>query len=145
MKAILKILVPTDFSPAATAAARYAVDLAAKLDARVTLMHVYWPTVIGFPDGSVFLSGPIDLANLLDASRRGLEGVKSELPRDVPIALESRQGAPAETIAEVSREFDLIVMATHGRSGVSHLILGSVAERVVRTAHCPVVTVRVRS
>ena len=142
MSDIKRILVPTDFSMPADAALTYALDLASKLGATVSLVHV-------FDDPSGIQSGeyvpmPAEMrGELLAALRRRLAEVAakrghSELNPQVLI------GPTARTIVDTARESgaDLIVIGTHGRHGMSHLLLGSVAERVVRTAACPVLTVR---
>jgi nucleotide-binding universal stress UspA family protein len=140
-----RILCPTDFSECATDAARYAVDLAARLGARVTLLHVYMAPVYALPDGSSFIPGPQTLAELESGARRGLEALRAQLARpEVEIDVDTADGPTAEMIATTAldEKYDLIVMGTHGRTGLRHLLLGSVAEKVVRTAACPVLTVR---
>jgi universal stress protein A len=142
MADIKRILVPTDFSQPADGALTYALDLARTLGATVSLVHV-------FDDESGIHSGeyvpmPAEKRNeILADLRRRLNDVvakrgHSELNPEVLI------GPIARSIVESARDSkaDLIVMGTHGRHGMAHLLLGSVAERVVRTATCPVLTVR---
>jgi nucleotide-binding universal stress UspA family protein len=143
--AIRKILVPFDFSPHSREATRWAVDLAQRHDASVTLAHVSQP--IAFPpgpDGSSILTvdalaeAPRELAAALERARAEVEaeGVRAE-----SCVLD---GSPAAEIIELARArgFDLVVMGTHGRGWIAHALLGSVAEKVVRKAPCPVLTVR---
>jgi nucleotide-binding universal stress UspA family protein len=142
MPDIKRILVPTDFSAPADAALTYALGLASQLGATVSLVHVF-DDAMGVHSGGYVpippgLQGEIvaDLRRRLAevAARRG----HSELNPQVLI------GPVARAIVDGARESqaDLIVMGTHGRHGMAHLLLGSVAERVVRTATCPVLTVR---
>lgn len=133
-----RILVPTDFSLTADAALDYARALAAKFGASLHLLHVLEDPVTSdpltptsAPEASTFQSTLLDDARLRLA-HRALPG---------PLA---QMRATTDAIAEyaATHGIDLIVMGTHGRAGVAHLLIGSVAERVVRTAPCPVLTVR---
>lgn len=141
-----KILVPTDFSTHSTEALRVAADLSKAFGAPVQVLAVYQPPVVPLvPEGALFPL-PVDVAadvsrvntRLLEDARQlteaGALGVTSAL----------RQGAPFAEIIANAREgdFDLIVMGTHGRTGLKHALLGSVAEKVVRKAPCAVLTVR---
>lgn len=145
MKPYAKILVPTDFSECATEAVRAAVDLAGRYGASITLVHVFEPLVYPFPEATGFST----ILNLADV----IEDIDELLEKNKRIAIEAGakdvtaaqlQGHPPSEIADYAKEggFDLIVMGTHGRRGLSHLMIGSVAERVVRFASCPVLTVR---
>jgi nucleotide-binding universal stress UspA family protein len=140
-----RILCPTDFSEGAAAATEQALSLAHAFGGTVTLFHVYSVPSYVFPDGSTFVAGPEvttriadDVSNALAAAARSAEGRSG-----VPVLTRSAIGAPFEEILRVAGDFDLIVMGTHGRTGLRHLVLGSVAEKVVRHASCPVLTVRV--
>lgn len=142
MADIKRILVPTDFSEPAEAALIYALGLAAKLGAKVSVVHV-------FDDQSGILVGeyvpmPAEMrSNILADLRRRLNEVVTKLGHS-ELNPEVLIGPTARSIVESARDSkaDLIVMGTNGRHGVAHLLLGSVAERVVRTAACPVLTVR---
>jgi nucleotide-binding universal stress UspA family protein len=161
------ILVPTDFSDPANHALRYAVEEARLHRATVTLLHVlsahggtdvYYVT--GGPELSAQGYDPIAggrLAGPVPAQptvvRRDLnEDAITRLHDMVPDAyrdtwnVETASGQPADTIVRIAeeRQIDLIVMGTHGRTGLQHVLLGSVAEKVVRLAPCPVLTVRYR-
>ena len=135
------IIVPTDFSRASDAALGYARMLAARFGASLHLLHVVdepgsWSEVYAaIPDIRDRLSA--------DAARR-LEAMASCLPPPVRASSAVVCGAPVPSIVKEAetRGADLIVMGTHGRRGMGHLLLGSVAERVVRLAPCPVLTVR---
>lgn len=147
MKPYRKILVPTDFSPGAEVALEHALVLRQHLGATLTLLHVYpLPIAYGPPYAyTVDLIGPIERdarAQLEKTSQRARELGAGDQP--VPIQAKLAAGAAALSITEEAKEggYDLIVLGTHGRTGLSHLFIGSVAERVVRTAHCPVLTVR---
>jgi nucleotide-binding universal stress UspA family protein len=137
------ILVPHDFSDTAEHALSFAVDLASKLGADITLVHAYEVPNYGYPDG---VAVAVDVVgNIQRAAESALEGVATRVRRSgVEVRALLRQGAPWSEIdasAEETRA-DLIVMGTHGRHGLARALLGSVAEKVVRTAPCPVLTVR---
>jgi nucleotide-binding universal stress UspA family protein len=141
MSAIRSILHPTDFSPPADAALMFALALARDQKAKLTLVHVArWPArPIGMPPES---PPPLDT----DLERRELERQLRQRPTGgfpVDHRLEYADTF-AEGIIHVAKELgcDLIVMGTHGRTGLSRLLLGSVAEEIVRRAPCPVLTVR---
>ena len=146
MPEIQRILCPTDFSPHSNEATAWAADLAGRYGASITLVHVYQPVSMILPEGFVLKSAE-DIAELLHALDQALAGARSELARVAPrVSVDSvlLQGAPFAEIVRYAREngCDLIVLGTHGRTGLRHALLGSVAEKVVRKAHCPVLTVR---
>lgn len=140
MEKVNKIFVPTDFSPCSQAAIAYAVFLAQQLNATLLLTHILTP-----------LAYPLDFALIeysefdrVEASR-GLERIaRPWQQKGVQIETHLFKGDPATEIADKAKrlECDLIVMGTHGRTGMAHLMMGSVAERVLRTASLPVLTVR---
>lgn len=139
-----RILVPIDFSADAEAATSYARLLAASLGASVTLLHVCQipQSMVGIvPGGSV--AG--DLAEGIARAEQWLAPVaaalRAELSTDVHTVVLTGH-SPSDVIIAHARGFELIVMGTHGRSGWSHLVLGSVAETVMRAAPCPVMTIR---
>jgi nucleotide-binding universal stress UspA family protein len=139
----VRILCPVDFSPCSERAARYAMDLAAQLRAEVTLLHAWELPAIAVPEGALVFGA--DVMMRVDASlTEQLDAFAAKLRRpDVSLATRVVQGMPSFEIAKVAAETkaSLIVMGTHGRTGLSHLLIGSVAERVVRTSHIPVLTV----
>lgn len=142
-----RILVPVDFSEMAGKALRYAVPLAIPFDAEVVLLHVLQPYIVS-PDPEYL---PPELAigqrELLESARQQLEKLRHD---EVGARLRSqacvRLGvAWQEIVAEaVALQVDLIILSTHGRTGLNHALMGSVAERVVRHAPCPVLVVRER-
>ena len=137
-----KILVPLDFSASSELSVRVACDLAKAHGGALILLHVHEPIMGG--DGQLLSPFPLDEAPEFDLR---LEAVKADLLREGAGAVEARcqVGPAAAEIMQLARQeaVDLIVMGTHGRTGFKHLILGSVAERVVRKAPCPVLTLRV--
>jgi nucleotide-binding universal stress UspA family protein len=132
------ILVPTDFSAASDAALRYAAQMALTFGARLYLLHVPGKTgehfEANFPIGKFESTAGERLSSFL---------TKEELERVRPEYV-VRVGTPADEIVLYAGvcDADLIIMGTHGRSGVAHALLGSVAEQVVRVAPCPVLLVR---
>lgn len=144
MPLIHRILVPTDFSDHAVRAFDYAAELAALYDAPLVLTHVYQSPLL-FVAGEPVAAIPPDMDTMnadLDAALQELvaRGRAAGVP-EVHIAITGGD-APHE-IVRVAQEqgCDLIVMGTHGRTGLKHLVLGSIAEKVVRMATCPVLTV----
>jgi universal stress protein A len=146
MITIRRILVPTDFSEHALPAVRYAAELADKFGAELILLHVVPDAVLALPDAVMPTPTPLaDLDALTDAGKQGLanliaaEKLEARHPRT-----EVRIGsASAEIVAAASDlHVDLVCIGTHGRGGLARVLLGSVAEHVVRQAPCPVLTVR---
>jgi universal stress protein A len=144
MMQIRQILAPTDFSECSKRAVACGYELAQVFGAKLVLLHVVeeLPSYIGFipPAGAVVL--------LKDLERQACLNLAEVLPKAKAAGVEvTRQvavGSPSDEIVKVAaaQKVDLIVIATHGRAGLSHLVMGSVAERVVRTAPCPVLTIR---
>ncbi len=130
-----RILVPTDFSKASSAALAHARTLAASTGAAVHLLHVLDSASL-----ATVLTDPYDYENA------GCEQLQRRLSGESPggILVVQRSEAPADEITRYARvhNIDLIVMGTHGRGRIAHLVLGSVAEKVARTAPCPVLTMR---
>jgi len=138
-----RILVPTDFSEHSLNATRVALDIAQRYNGKITLVHAYDPGDFAFPDG---YPAP---ATAREDMRREVQQHLAAAQVDAQLVdfagVETRvlEGPPASAICEHARGgFDLIVMGTHGRTGVARLLLGSVAEQVVRLAPCPVLTIR---
>ena len=146
MARITRILVPTDFSPPSEIAFNYAIDLARREGATLHVLHVIdeMSLAAAYPDG-LFFDLPGAREELVAAAGKSLADLEAVCATArVPATSRVLVGRPATAIAAEASErgSDLIVMATHGRSGFAHLMLGSIAERVLRTAHCPVLTVR---
>ena len=142
---ITHILVPTDFSPASDAALVCARDLAQRYGARMSLLHVVTdPSALGVWTPEVYVPANTETqARFVREARDRLERALSADDRNrFAVTIDARIGDVAENILETAREqkVDLIVMGTHGRHGLAHLLLGSVAERVLRDATCPVLT-----
>ncbi|HOE52928.1 MAG TPA: universal stress protein [Methanomassiliicoccales archaeon] len=136
-----KILIPTDGSEYTKAAVRMGLEIAKASEAEVTALYVVDQTsFINFPTDSTIIS----VYTLLEKEgEEALEYVKQEAERlGVKVTPRIEEGSPSRKIVELSSEHDLIVMGTLGRTGFSKLLLGSVAERVVRFAKCPVLVVR---
>jgi nucleotide-binding universal stress UspA family protein len=142
---IQKILLPTDFSEHAAAATKYAIELATKFDAELHLLHTLETHLSSTPGFAMGLALPEYIKESRTAAEKSLAELldpKWSAGRTVIRAVV--EGSPKVEIIEYARkhDIDLIVLATHGRSGLHHVIMGSVAENVVRTAPCPVLTVR---
>jgi universal stress protein A len=148
MTPVRRILVPSDFSEPSHAALDYAAELARRFDASIDVLHV-WEVPLFMPPASPPDVG-VDSTSLIEILRKNAEDA---LARFVAAANErgiavhdsfAELGPPAHTITEFARthEYDLIVIGTHGRTGLSHALIGSIAERVVRHASCPVLAVR---
>lgn len=147
MKLNLKrILCPVDFSESSDHAMRYAAALAETFGAELTLLHVVAPVIAALP-GETALPDTLqaDVDELVDACRERLEQTVGKLAANgLPVQHKILNGVPFVEIIRYARdtEMDLIVMGTHGRTGLGHLLIGSVAERVVRKSPCPVLTVK---
>jgi nucleotide-binding universal stress UspA family protein len=141
-----RILVPMDFSPPSDAALEYARNVAARYGASLHLLHVAEDPYRAFYTAEVYVPEIEGLREeiLTDTAQRLKERVRPSDVTEFHATVESVIGSPAGSIVEYAagRDIDLIVMGTHGRGGMAHLLMGSVAERVVRTAPCPVLTVR---
>jgi nucleotide-binding universal stress UspA family protein len=142
-RTITTILVPTDFSEYSRQALSYAEMIAKTFDAKIVLIHVI-DTVSYVVSESV--QWTTDVAARVQATIQPmLDGLVHDAQKRGVVA-ESRltQGVPYDQIVKAAEgaHADLVVMATHGRTGMRHVLLGSVAERVVRLAPCPVLTVR---
>ena len=142
---IRKILLPTDFSAHSRDAQAWATELARRYDASLTLVHVYQPISYALPEGYVLPSANL-LADLEVSLGRALDDAKKQLEAGSGLRVDTAlmQGVPFAEIVRFAREgsYDLIVLSTHGRTGLRHALLGSVAEKIVRKAPCPVLTVR---
>jgi len=137
------ILAPTDGSDHARRAAAHACALASAFDGEVHVLAVADVQAAAGPFSAGGIS-PEERERFERQSREWLETTEESIPEDVPCQTVLRDGSPAKTIAEYADEIDagMIAMGTHGRSGVSRYVLGSVSERVLRLADAPVFTVK---
>ena len=142
---VRRILVPIDFSAHSQRVTQYACELAARLGARVELLHVVDDPLLSralgpdlYPDGSAE-TGEQLVAN---ASTKLREAAIAARRHGAPVQFVVLQGNPARMIVKQASAYDcdVIVMGTHARTGLAHLVFGSVAERVRRSAGCPVLT-----
>jgi nucleotide-binding universal stress UspA family protein len=139
--AIRHILMAHDFGQTSEQVLSYALDLAQCLGAKLTVVHAYEVPSYGVPPGAV-VSPEMD-AEIRRLERSGLDQVAERARRPgVDTSALLRLGPPATEIVSTASDLkvDLIVMGTHGRRGLSRMFMGSVAEKVVRTAPCPVLT-----
>lgn len=140
------IVCPVDFSDTSRQALMAAIDLAARLKAEVRVMHVYQLPASALPEGVLETLSDLE-ATIEERLQEQLDRFVEEVDaQGVKVTTGLCEGVPYVEITEAADELgaDLIVIGTHGRTGLAHLLLGSVAERVVRTANMPVLTVRQR-
>jgi universal stress protein A len=144
---IHRILFPTDFSEPAAEARKYAIALADRLGAELHLLHVAVPPVIPFPDATTSWTMPAT------GLKSEVEQAEQRLAQEITSWGEARRGVSTVIIGSAvdeivkyanEHQIDLIVVGTHGLTGITHLLIGSVAEKLVRVATCPVLTVHPR-
>jgi nucleotide-binding universal stress UspA family protein len=146
--AVRTILVPVDFSECSVVGVRYAASLAGRLHATLRLFHVTYPFVdyVFVDRAGVRLSGLVEAVE--EAAHQQMAELKQvDFLRDLSVQTEIRPGHAVDQICGAAEqpEVDLVVTATHGRTGFKHAVIGSVAEHVVRYAKCPVIVVPNRS
>ncbi len=137
------ILVPFDFSACAGRAFDQALELAGRYGGRLTLLHAFQLNEQVYPYSAILTHERVEDAR--EAATRALAEWRDRADAGgVEVDVRVAPGMPSETIVAVAQEIaaDLIVMGTHGRTGLGHVMLGSVAERTLRAAPCPVLTVR---
>jgi len=142
---IQRILLPADFSSHSASATKYACELATKFEAELHLLHVLEMHPVTTPDFGMGL----DLPRYVEESKSKAEKALDDLldpnwSNDRQMRKAIVEGSPVKEIVRYARtqNVDLIVISTHGRTGLAHILMGSVAENIVRTAPCPVLTVR---
>ena len=138
------ILVPTDLSVHAEDALEYACELAQKLDATIHLVNVIGIPALGVPELGVAVTSTM-IDSMVSENQQALDALVARCRPGVSIGqVLMKTGDARDMIDEAAKEVsaDLIVMGTHGRRGVSRALLGSIAESVVRSAPCPVLTIR---
>lgn len=138
-----RVLVPTDFSAESLKAVHFATEFAKRFGASIRLLHVVEPpSVIQESVIAAALLSSKELAR--DAQTRLQAWARDEIDEMVPVQTEARVGKPYVEIAAAAKvsDTDLIIIATHGHTGLKHVLLGSTAERVVQHSPCPVLVVR---
>ncbi len=135
-----RILVPVDFSECAQTALRYALGLSSQFEAEVTLIHVVEQIV--YPGDWMY--PPLAMSDFATEKRDQVLQKMASLVNDSNVKHVVRVGRAWQEVVEFAKESqaDLIVLATHGYTGLKHVLLGSVAEKILRHAPCPVLTVR---
>ena len=140
------ILVPTDYSDSSKHALHYAIGFSKKFGSRLRLLHVIQDLPVLSSSTYEGLDLPLYQERLREDAKRQMEQLVRETPdlHDARIHETLRSGVPYLEIIEEARECkaDLIITATHGRSGLTHFLMGSVAEKIVRNSPCPVLTVK---
>lgn len=137
------ILVPTDFGDASEAALDQALELAKALKADVVLLHCFEIPLVGFPDGAMVVTAELTDRIVQGAQSALDEAVQARKGSGVSLRPLLKQGDPWRTALAVAEEVGagLIVMGTHGRRGLPRALIGSVAEKLVRTSPVPVMSV----
>jgi nucleotide-binding universal stress UspA family protein len=139
-----RILSPIDFSKTSTHAFDYAVALAERLGAELQVVHVYQVPVYMMPEGVYEMPPDFGEEYLAKLEEQLKSFIQTRVSGKIPVSTRILEGVPYVEIVQYAKDVaaDLIVIGTHGRAGLSHLLMGSVAERVVRTSDIPVVTIR---
>ncbi len=139
-----KILFCTDFSENSEPAAETALDYAKVFEAELIIAHIINPRLLRYPSLEDIPLGEVDVKAVEQQLTQSLEVMAEKCRKTVPnVKTNLREGVPADEIVKLADKEDvhLIIMGTHGWTGLSHLLVGSTAENVVRTAHRPVLTV----
>ena len=143
MLTIQRILVATDFTETSDRALDFAIELAGKFEATITVVHAYQIPAMGFADGG-YIAGAEVAAQLAIAGQNRLDAViDNRKASGIPMQGILRDGVPWEEVNAVAKEVNanLIVIGTHGRRGLARALLGSVAENVIRTSSTPVLVI----
>jgi len=143
---LAKLLVPTDFSEDSEQAARYAVELAKRFQAEIHCIHVVDIPADLLSTSDYYMTGPSKqfIDQIREESKKNLEAFAEKNLEGVGVRTAFLEGSPFVEIIRYAhnQEIDLVVIATHGRTGLRHVLFGSVAEKVVRKAPCPVLVVK---
>lgn len=152
MMKLERILFATDFSPYADEARQYACELADRFHAELHVLSVIDDIYLAVPDFGMGLAFPAFVENLparrekmeLETMKLLSDQMSSDFEKNNRVVIATRFGSPFLEIIRYAREhfIDMIVMGTHGRTGLKHMVIGSIAEKVVRKAGCPVLTIR---
>jgi universal stress protein A len=156
MQYINRILAPTDLSDASRVGVQYALEMAASVHAAVIVYYVaYYESDFSYPLGigeaSTAYMPTQDFAEFLRQRTQALKQFVQEnfshLAQDIDLSLETDIGAAEDMILQKATQagVDLIIMSTHGRTGLNHIFIGSVTEHVVRKASCPVLSIRIKN
>ena len=139
-----RLICPTDFSEPAHRAALDDVRLAKSCGAEVILLHVVAEMAYPMRSLGTVTAFPNLQTELHNRAQEELDETRAKLDAEVPIRTDLRNGEVHEQVGDCAREnaADLIVIGTHGHTGLKHMLLGSTAEKIVRTSECPVLTVR---
>ncbi|MGA3265388.1 MAG: universal stress protein [Verrucomicrobiota bacterium] len=142
---IREILVPTDFSEHSNFALRYAMSVAKEFNSRITLLHVIEPATVS---GGAFCPAAANYNMISISAEQAIARTWEHEKSAQPLAWRSmvREGIPYHMIIQTAKaeKSDLIIIATHGRTGLAHIFMGSTTEKVIRRAPCPVLVVRLR-
>ena len=138
-----KILVPVDFSEHSVAALETAVELAGAFDAKLHLLHCYQIQPGGISPYGIAIPSSYFTAIRDAAAQQLADWQEKHLPAEIPVDASMMSEVPSKSIVKTAKEIDadLVVMGTRGLSGFKHVLLGSIAERTIRLAPCPVMTV----
>ena len=145
MDNINKILVPIDFSNFSKNALRYAVNFAKNFNSKIYLVYVVEPVIYPSDFSMGQVTFPVSDIEMNERAKDELESLaKTEIGSQIEVETLIKTGKPFVEINETASELDidLIIIATHGHTGMEHLLFGSTAEKVVRKAPCPVLTLR---
>jgi nucleotide-binding universal stress UspA family protein len=141
---LTKILAPTDFSDCSQLAFDYAAQLARDFKAELRLVHVINPHAYPFGDKYAALDAAQLMREAADAAQKQMRSMAARFNRRYSVRV--MHGSPAVEICNAANEdVDLIVISTHGRTGLGHFLIGSTSERVVRHARCPVLVIPARN
>ncbi len=152
MNVVNKILAPTDLSDSSILGVRYALEMAAAVNAKIIIYHVAhyesdfpYPLGIGEPTSAYLPPQSFDefMRDRRQALNLFVEKHFIDLTPQIDLSLETDIGSAQEQILQKAQEakIDMIVMSTHGRTGLSHILIGSVTEYIVRRAPCPVLSI----
>ena len=141
---VKRLLVPVDFSDCSKKALQYAIPFARQFGASITLLYVVQPYV-PMPE-TMAVDWELIATRMREGGKEELNALSKSLDGDVPRETMLRVGSPDVEIVAAAKELDadMIILSTHGRTGLGHVFLGSTTERVVRHAGCPVLVVRER-
>ncbi|HEX3717774.1 MAG TPA: universal stress protein [Verrucomicrobiae bacterium] len=139
-----KVLAPVDFSERSQNSLRYTVKFARQHDSKLILLHVVEPVMYPAEEGvATFVSSPVD-STCEPAKAKPAQWKNTEIRQPITVEIMLRRGPAYNENAEAAKEIgvDLIIISTHGYTGLKHVLMGSTAKRVVRHAPCPILAIR---